>query len=290
MELDGKMDVPVPDRPAYGATAASRLVGRKAHRAAALIVALVLALAAGCATETSDRADAPNRQAGPSQDAGFESAQVVRVIDGVSIEVEVAGQVVEIKYLGVDLLPAERGEGPNDRALQFNRFLVDGETVELERGAVETDPLGRRLRYVYADGEMVNMALLVNGHATVASFPAEFAHQESFQIAEQSARRDRRGFWARAPSSSESNGEESANTVGFTGGTLPSREGSLLCDYSGTAKPVIKGNMDSRTGERIFHVPGGFFYSTTVVDASGGDLWLCTEEQALAAGWKLAEH
>ena len=68
------------------------------------------------------------------------------------------------------------------------------------------------------------------------------------------------------------------------------REAAAVCDYSGTAEPVIKGNVEARTGERIYHVPGGFYYSTTVITESIGDRWFCTKQDALAAGWKKSAH
>ena len=66
---------------------------------------------------------------------------------------------------------------------------------------------------------------------------------------------------------------------------MPGPLGSAtVCDYSKTDKQVIKGNIEPRAGEQIYHVPGGFFYSTTVISASDGDRWFCTEEEALEAG------
>jgi hypothetical protein len=48
--------------------------------------------------------------------------------------------------------------------------------------------------------------------------------------------------------------------------------------------------MDSATGKRTYVMPGSIFYSTTVVDSDEGDEWLCTEEDAIAAGWIKANH
>ena len=53
---------------------------------------------------------------------------------------------------------------------------------------------------------------------------------------------------------------------------------------------VIKGNIDTDTDEKVYHVPGGFFYRTTVVQKENGDRWFCTEQEALAAGWKKSKH
>ena len=80
----------------------------------------------------------------------------------------------------------------------------------------------------------------------------------------------------------------------FSGGTLPippGKQGAIaICDYSDSDAAVIKGNVDSRTKERTYHVPGGFFFSTTEVTESEGDRLFCTEEEASAAGFKKSKH
>lgn len=48
---------------------------------------------------------------------------------------------------------------------------------------------------------------------------------------------------------------------------------------------VIKGNI-SRTGERIYHVPGQRDYDKTIITESKGERWFCTEAEAVAAGWR----
>jgi len=49
---------------------------------------------------------------------------------------------------------------------------------------------------------------------------------------------------------------------------------------------LIKGNVSVDTGERIYHVPGQAFYDETVVNEAYGERWFCTEDEALAAGWR----
>jgi hypothetical protein len=48
----------------------------------------------------------------------------------------------------------------------------------------------------------------------------------------------------------------------------------------------IKGNISVERGERIYHVPGGEYYSRTRIDTSRGEHWFCTEAEARAAGWR----
>ena len=49
----------------------------------------------------------------------------------------------------------------------------------------------------------------------------------------------------------------------------------------------IKGNINSK-GERIYHMPGGRSYASTVIDPTRGERWFCSEAEAQAAGWRRA--
>lgn len=52
----------------------------------------------------------------------------------------------------------------------------------------------------------------------------------------------------------------------------------------------IKGNTSYRTGERIYHLPGQQFYGRTVIDPGQGERWFCTEEEAVANGWRKSKR
>lgn len=47
----------------------------------------------------------------------------------------------------------------------------------------------------------------------------------------------------------------------------------------------IKGNISS-SGEKIFHVPGGRYYDSTVIDVAAGERWFCSATEAEKAGWR----
>ena len=47
----------------------------------------------------------------------------------------------------------------------------------------------------------------------------------------------------------------------------------------------IKGNI-SRNGERIYHVPGGYYYDRTRIDTSKGERCFSSEAEARAVGWR----
>jgi hypothetical protein len=48
----------------------------------------------------------------------------------------------------------------------------------------------------------------------------------------------------------------------------------------------IKGNIRR---ERIYHLPGQLWYDETVIDPGQGERWFCTEEEAIANGWRRAK-
>jgi hypothetical protein len=53
--------------------------------------------------------------------------------------------------------------------------------------------------------------------------------------------------------------------------------------------PLIKGNINSK-GQRIFHTPSSGQYARVEIDESTGERFFCSEEEALAAGWRSARR
>ena len=212
----------------------------------------------------------------PSATAGRTLANVVRVIDGDTIAVVMDGVEYRVRYIGINtpetVDPRKPVECYGREASQRNRELVEGQTVELEKDVSETDSFGRLLRYVWLNGDMVNAILVREGYALASTYPPDVKYQELFLEFEREAREAGRGLWAGC----------------F--GPSPTVEGERICDYSGTSEPVIKGNISSTTGEKIYHVPGGEFYDKTVIDEAAGERWFCTEQEAIEAGWRRSKQ
>ena len=269
---------------------------------AATSLAMLLVAAMACSSESLEPTPSPTVVTNTDVDQGFTKGKVVDVIDGTTIVVDVDGKSFQVRYLGVEVPPSGIGSADGqllrDSALQFNRFIVEGQTVEMERDEVDTDGQGFLLRYVYVDGEMVNQSMLTSGYAIMSSDPPSLRHLNELTAAQESARRDRRGLWESAKHDLVGEAPESTpdqqGTQPFTGGTLPLPPGSPnrtpICDFSGTSDPVIKGNVDSRTREHLYYVPDSVFYSTTMISESEGDRWFCAESEALTAGWVKAKH
>ncbi|MFC1465122.1 MAG: thermonuclease family protein [Candidatus Brachytrichaceae bacterium NZ_4S206] len=128
-----------------------------------------------------------------------EEARVVHIVDGDTIHVEIAGQTYRVRYIGVDAPESTSTvECFGREATNFNRALVAGQRLRLERDVNETDRYGRLLRYAYLpDGRMVNEVLVREGYALARSFPPDVKYQDRLRDAEREARQARRGLWGR---------------------------------------------------------------------------------------------
>ncbi len=238
-----------------------------------------LATACGDGTPVLTDSDRTTWMGTPSVQSEFlVSATVAEVIDGSTILVSRDGETFEVRYLGIEIPDLSAAA-----AVEQNRHLVEGRTVELEIDVIQADTSGRALRYVYVAGEMVNEVLLASGHAFVSGFPDEFRYRDRLILAQERARALSQGVWA----------SESAPTPitpeSFSGGTIPSRpsgEEITICEFSGTAQPVIKGIADRSTGTGVYHKPGDNAYGSVFVDVTVGDRWFCTELDALVTGWR----
>jgi len=137
-----------------------------------------------------------------------EQAQVTRVVDGDTIEVEMAGATYKVRYIGIDtpetVDPRRPVECYGHEASERNRQLVEGKTVELEKDVSETDKYGRLLRYVWVDGEMVNATLVREGYAVASTYPPDVKHQELFASLQREAIAADRGLWGPACDASTS--------------------------------------------------------------------------------------
>jgi micrococcal nuclease len=88
-------------------------------------------------------------------------AQVTNVVDGDTIDVLIDGQEFRVRYIGVDTpetVHPTLGEQPyGSEASDYNKSLVENQTVFLEKDVSETDQYGRLLRYVWLDEEIWSM-------------------------------------------------------------------------------------------------------------------------------------
>jgi micrococcal nuclease len=157
------------------------------RRAVSLVLLLVLACLAVTAIATAR--------------AGV-AGEVVKVVDGDTIHVRVAGRVEKVRYIGVntpEVHHPSKGEQPGGReAAALNRALVARRQVRLELDVQERDRYGRLLAYVWIGETMVNAELVRRGYAQVMTIPPNVRHQELLVKLQRDARQAERGLWRRS--------------------------------------------------------------------------------------------
>jgi micrococcal nuclease len=148
----------------------------------------------------------PNIIGAPScipPNAQIQLGDVLRVIDGDTIDVLVNDQTYRVRYIGIDTPETndpETGLEPfGPEAAAKNNELVDGEEIVLVKDVSETDQYGRLLRYAFVGGVFVNYELVASGYATALPYPPDVACEETFSSAEGNARSQELGLWAPVP-------------------------------------------------------------------------------------------
>lgn len=133
-----------------------------------------------------------------------ESAQVIRVIDGDTLRVQVAGQEETVRLVGIDtpetVDPRREVECFGQEATQAMTSLVSGQSVRLERDVTQQnrDRYGRLLRFVFlSDGRDVGLELISAGAAQESLYSdTAHAYHDLYVQAQQDAQSNERGLWA----------------------------------------------------------------------------------------------
>jgi endonuclease YncB( thermonuclease family) len=231
---------------------------------------------------------------------------VLHVADGDTIKVRLGSGPVTVRLASVDAPEHDQPGGLEARSALARR--VDGRQVEI---AVETqDQYDRLVAFVHLGGENINSWLVQQGHAWAYR---QYMSDPRYCIWEADARTYRRGLWGSSPGSPKAPWEwrRSQREPGVFRFTSYQRETGPSClqamrsslderaTVAASAPPArqaqslprqaeracrIKGNI-SENG-KVYHLPGSDDYELTQVNESRGERWFCTEQEALAAGWR----
>ncbi len=204
-----------------------------------------------------------------------------RVIDGDTIEV--AGQ--RIRLHGIDT--PEKAQTCQLEGVPWACGVAAwGELVQLVAGTRLTcetrdvDRYGRVVAVCSADGQDINAVMVAQGWALAyRQFSDDYVGQEG------KAREAGLGMWR---------GRFVAPWDWRRGGRLVARSANVEptkrpANDNAASSCSIKGNISSR-GERIYHVPGGAYYSRTKISPTKGERFFCSESEAEAAGWRASKR
>ena len=146
-----------------------------------LLAPLIVSLFIACAASTTE--------SGGLDPGPIKEAQVVRVIDGDTLDVLITGTKHRVRLFGVNT--PERGERCYEAATERTRHL-SGDMVRIESGPRSEDRYGRLLFYLYTrSGESIDATLIQEGLAT--AWTRDGQHRDVLVSLEQEARRKETG-------------------------------------------------------------------------------------------------
>jgi endonuclease YncB( thermonuclease family) len=124
----------------------------------------------------------------------YQVATVVDALDTDTLTVQTDGETYTVKFLGIDThLSVDK---VNEGVFSANEILI-GKPVALVTDGFNADREGALLRYVFTEDTFINLALIERGLAVVSDTPPVEACEEVFKEAQEKARLQELGTWAR---------------------------------------------------------------------------------------------
>lgn len=174
--------------------------------------------------------------------------KVVRVVDGDTFQLASGKRV---RLMGVDG-PEFDNCGGSEAKTRLTE-LVKNKEVELREFV--TEAYGRSLALVYVDDKLVNKIIMEEGWGRPDY--RKNSERASLTKAYHDAQKAKMGVW-----------------------------GKCISKVSPNPKCTIKGNIDPASYEKFYHLPACRHYNQTVLNLAYGEKWFCSEEEAVASGFK----
>ena len=115
---------------------------------------------------------------------------ILNVIDGDTFTLTNGEKV---RLIGIDA--PERGDNYYNESKHALEDLILNKIVVLEKDISNKDKYGRLLRYVYIDGEMVNLYLVSEGYAEAKEYSPDLRYSSQLKEAENDAKANSFGIW-----------------------------------------------------------------------------------------------
>ena len=209
---------------------------------------------------------------------GVGAGTAVRVVDGDTL----AFDEVRVRLEGIDAPESAQHCGEGAERWPCGAEATHALAAHLEGARIECtqtgrDRYGRVLARCRADGADIGRWMVRQGWA--------IAYQDAagrYSATQREAESAKRGLW-RGPFVAPAQWRRGARLRGedTAGSKAPTRKGGDC---------PVKGNIARRTGERVYHVPGGAYYERTQIDPSRGERCFASEAQARAAGWRRSKR
>jgi len=200
----------------------------------------------------------------PEIKQGSELYQVISVVDGDTIKVDINGSTETLRLIGMDtpetVDPRKVVQCFGEEASKKAKETLTGKKVRLEADPTqgELDKYQRLLRYVFLeDGTLYNKWMIQEGYAHEYTYQNNpYKYQTDFKEAERTAREGKKGLW-----SDDTCKGDTLQPAATAAGTLI--VGSALVDDSSTAPSTTPSAPVKKSKTGICHAPGTTYYAKT---------------------------
>lgn len=152
-----------------------------------------------------------------------------------------------VRLMGVDAPELERCAGPEAKKKLTD--LILNKSVELKESV--TERYGRTMALVYVDGQLVNKIMMEEGFGRPDY--RKNSQRDVLTTAYREAQNKKSGFWS-------------------------------FC-INPKSNCLIKGNIDTATYDKFYHLQYCRHYDQIVLNTAYGDSWFCSQQEALKAGF-----
>lgn len=168
-----------------------------------LFILLILSFSSELETPNLEAVDFPVSADNDTVEESRKGYEVVKVIDGDTIDVKSDGLVSRVRLIGIDtpetvdprtVLQCFGKEASNKAA-----ELLSGKNVLLEgdKSQGDKDRYGRLLRYVYLeDGTSFNLLMISEGFAYEYTYSSPYRYQKEYKQAQLNAESAQKGLWS----------------------------------------------------------------------------------------------
>ncbi len=138
------------------------------------------------------------------------TCDVVNVIDGDTIVINVDGKNTKIRMIGIDTPESVHSDESKNcefgkTASDYTKNLLTNKRISLEYDTDKYDQYGRVLAYVYLGETMVNYDLVFNGYAVAKKYEPNTKYADTFTQAQIEAEKSKVGMWSDDVNNSDCN-------------------------------------------------------------------------------------
>jgi len=127
--------------------------------------------------------------------------QVIKVVDGDTMDVDIDGKIERLRLIGIDtpetVDPRKEVQCFGKEASNKAKELLEGKFVTLESDETQStrDKYKRLLVYVFVDGVNFNKFMIEEGYAYEYTYDSAYKYQSEFKEAQVNAQSLNKGLW-----------------------------------------------------------------------------------------------